>query len=294
MLLWLSPGDQFFRGEFEWSYLLTPHGAAFTARNVLDALMVNLSVGLITWHLWLRPLVENLDGAAELRSVAGSYFPLVGALQLMLGILALGRAKYRGQLPLTVIVLGLVLLAAGGIRYAQWQSDGSTTTTGFACNMVGNLCTALAPLLVFRAAYRSRRARTVLYPTSSIALQPIVDTATGRIRGTEALLRLSRGSAVADPLPVVAAASRGGILPELTLAVLQHTGRRTSPGDDDSPHPGTIHLKRSPCRTRQRAPARDSQSAHGHRTGRHRDPMPQDTSGQAPAQASVGRPSLPS
>lgn len=567
----LTPGDHFFRGEFEWSYLLTPvvgaytcslaatrtrgidrrfwslmtasmaiwpvgqlmfiitsavgaytfpswveipvvasntitvvalvlyprHGAAFTARNVLDALMVSLSVGLITWHLWLRPLVENLDGAAELRSVAGLYFPLVGALQLTLGILALGRAKYRDQLPLTVIVLGLVLLAAGGIWYAQWQSDGSTSTSGFAFNMLGNLCTTLAPLLVFRSADRSRRARAVLYPTSivpyipaaaavtlsvvsvhrgtaqsaellvvlvvilmlsarqyavlwqntqlrrtiedterqmrhrahhdaltslanrahlrerldhlteareesaatvsllfidlddykivndtlghrigdqvlvdfaarlrngirradtiarlggdefvvllddvdeaastvaarvleildepfthdghtvtvsgsigvvthgpsdppttseemlargdtamlrakrsgkgtvvefdtgmalvdlddthlraalttaieletlGIALQPIVDTATGRIRGTEALLRLSRGSTAVDPLSVVAAASRGGILPELTSAVLQHTGRRIAPSAGDSPHPGTIHV----------------------------------------------------
>ncbi|WP_328810461.1 putative bifunctional diguanylate cyclase/phosphodiesterase [Rhodococcus sp. NBC_00294] len=563
----LAPGDHVFRGEFEWSYLLTPvigaytcflaatrtrgidrrfwslmtasmaiwpvgqlmfiitsaagaytfpswvevpvvlsntltvaalvryprHGAAFTARNILDALMVSLSVGLITWHLWLRPLVENLGGAAELRSVAGLYFPIIGALQLTLGILALGRAKYRDQIPLTVIVLGLVLLAAGGIWYAQWQSDGSTSTSGFAFNMLGNLCTTLAPLLVFRAADRSRRARAVLYPTSivpyipaaaavtvsvvavhrgtaqsaellvvlvlilmlsarqyavlwqnnrlrrtienterqmrhrahhdaltglanrahlqerldqltdtrggtpsllfidlddykivndtlghrigdqvlvdfaarlrngirradtiarlggdefvvllddvdeaastvaarvlelldepfthdghtvtvsgsigvvthgpsdppttseemlargdtamlrakrsgkgtvvefdtgmalvdlddthlraaltaaieretlGIALQPIVDTATGRIRGTEALLRLTRGRTVADPLSVVAAASRGGILPELTSAVLQHTARRTSPGDDH-PHPGTIHV----------------------------------------------------
>ncbi|WP_222633474.1 MULTISPECIES: EAL domain-containing protein [unclassified Rhodococcus (in: high G+C Gram-positive bacteria)] len=60
-------------------------------------------------------------------------------------------------------------------------------------------------------------------------LQPIVDTATGRIRGTEALLRLPRGNTVADPLSVVAAASRGGILPELTSAALQHTGRRIAP-----------------------------------------------------------------
>lgn len=78
--------------------------------------------------------------------------------------------------------------------------------------------------------------------TLGIALQPIVDTATGRIRGTEALLRLSRGSAAADPLSVVAAASRGGILPELTYAVLQHTGRRIAPSAGDSPHPGTIHV----------------------------------------------------
>lgn len=148
-------------------------GALPLARRLLDGSMTAIAVMLVVWHLWLDPLLDFQEGHSQLASVAGLYFPIVSAMQLTIGLIIWNHATPGHRLPLGMVTLGFAFLACGGIWYAQMRSAGELAMAGFAWNMIGNLCTALAPLLAGPTS--SPVTRSVAGPRA-VGLAPYVPT----------------------------------------------------------------------------------------------------------------------
>jgi diguanylate cyclase (GGDEF)-like protein len=152
-------------------------GALSVTRRLLDGLMTATAVTVVIWHLWLLPLLQDSTTHSDLASIAGLYFPAISTIQLTIGLIIWNEALPGHRRPLGVVILGFAFLAGGGIWYAQMRSSGTTAMTGFALNMTGNLCTALAPLLVRHAVpaparreTRSKRVSLAPYAPTAVAL----------------------------------------------------------------------------------------------------------------------------
>jgi diguanylate cyclase (GGDEF)-like protein len=116
-------------------------------RRFMDSAMTTLAVALLMWQWWLGPVMAFADGRTKWVSGASAYFPIAGTLMLVVSVVTLTHAPPKRR-PLAIVTVGYVLLALGGIWYANMQTDGNGSGfAGLAFNIAANFTLVLAPLV---------------------------------------------------------------------------------------------------------------------------------------------------